>query len=818
MNSLRDYSKKRNFKLTPEPPAAKAGAKGRHKILKPGEQASFFVQRHDASRLHFDFRLELEGTLKSWAVPKGPTLDPTQRRLAVMVEDHPISYGTFEGNIPKGEYGGGSVLLWDRGTFTLLGTGPSNQQLEAGNFKFSLDGEKLHGEFALVRLKNSAKENEWLLLKKSDRYAQPGWSIESHNKSVATGRRQDAIAMADSTVKKVPMPTAVEPMLAQLNDTLPEGDSWVYEIKWDGVRSLCFLSRSGTTLQSRSGGSYDKQFPELNGVAKNVKAKEAIIDGEIVAVDENGLSHFEWLQSRIPRNKTKLKTAAPAHRIMFFAFDLLYIDGADLRGLPLVSRRKRLEEAVSEGEAIKLSTQFSGPPNEILRAARELGLEGLIAKRLDSVYSSGRSGAWRKVKLQQRQEFVICGWIPGKRKPFGALAIGLTEAGKLRWCGNVGTGFDAASLAKLGELLSRRIIKSPPPGIWPKEMVPVKPNLICEVKFLQWTASGKLRAPVYLGLRADLKPLDVKRETAQRGKLLAGKADSQSIEVDSRLLHLTHLNKIYFPSDGFTKRDLLNYYAEVSPYLLPYLKDRPLSLRRYPDGILGESFFQKNLPASAPAWMETISIGSEKGEKPIRYCLCPDLSTLLYLVNLGCIDHNPWMSRTGNLDSPDYLLIDLDANGVKFAKVIEAAWAISDLLREVSLSALVKTSGGDGLHLLVPLEEGQSYARVRQVGDQLAAVITARFPKLLTMERSLAKRPKGRVYFDNVQIGKGKTVACPYSIRPYAKAPVSTPLRWDDLVSGIELSHFHIGNTLERLENGNNPWLEVENIRYRLGG
>lgn len=817
MKSLHDYSKKRNFAVTPEPPPAQIPTKGRHKPLQPGEQAQFWIQRHDASHLHYDFRLELKGTLKSWAIPKGPTLDPQVKRLAVMVEDHPISYGSFEGNIPKGEYGGGSVMVWDRGKFTLLGTSSSDEQLNKGDFKFSLSGEKLQGEFALVRLKNSKKQNEWLLLKKKDVHAQPGWTIESHATSVLIGRKQASISLNKLKRNANAMPSKVEPMLAQLSDVLPEGPEWAYEVKWDGFRSICFVSSNGVQFQSRSGGSYEKQFSELATLAKNVKAKEAILDGEIVAVDENGISHFEWLQSRTSWSKAKPKSASAPRRILFCAFDLLWIDGLDLRELPLSSRREKLADAVTEADTIKISSHFTGPADGVLSAAQELGLEGLVAKRLDSVYSSGRTGAWKKVKLQLRQEFIICGSIPGKRKPFGALALGVYELEKLRWCGNVGTGFDATSLTKLAALLDKRKIKAPPPGTWPKDMTPVKPNLICEVKFAQWTSSAKLRAPVYLGLREDLKPLNVKRETASAGKLLTGNAASQTIEVDGHELALTNLNKVYFPADGITKRDVLNYYAAVSTYLLPYLKDRPLSLRRYPDGILGKSFFQKHSPANLPAWVETSLIDADEDKPEIRYCLCQNLASLLYFVNLGCIDHNPWMSRIEDLDCPSYLLIDLDANGVKFAKVIEAAWAIKDLIEEVSLSALLKTSGGDGLHLLIPLEQRQHYERVKQVGDQLAAVITARFPKLLTMERSVAKRPSGRVYFDHVQIGKAKTIACPYSIRPYPKAPVSTPLLWEELTSNLQMTQFNIKNTLTRLEVAGDPWAAAGAIQYHLG-
>jgi len=816
MKSLKEYSRKRNFAVTSEPPAAstKSKSKSKTKILQPGEQASYFVQRHDASHLHYDFRLEIEGVLKSWAVPKGPSLDPSEKRLAMMVEDHPLSYGTFEGNIPQGEYGGGSVMLWDRGSFTLLGSGPADEQLAEGNLKFSMEGSKLHGEFALVRL-NSKAGNEWLLIKKKDAGAKPGWKIGDYESSVTTGRSQDSIAKNLQPAREQ-LPKLVEPMLALLTDRLPEGSEWIYEIKWDGMRALCQISSRGVDFQSRSGGSYSRHFPELKSIGASIQAKEAVLDGEIVAVDENGVSHFEWLQPRFADPGTKPVKSQGSGRIVYCVFDLLFLDGQDLRDLPLSARSQRLSEIIAETGELIISKQFSGEPIQVMKAAEDLGIEGVVAKRVDSHYRAGRSDVWRKVKLELRQEFLICGWLEGKRKSFGSLVLGLNEGKALKWCGNVGTGFDEQTMTRLAETMQARRLKKGHLGTWPKGMIPIRPDMICEVKFAQWTAAGKLRAPVFLGLRADVKPNEVRRESLAGKKMIAGKDANVTLDIDGHQLQFTNLDKLYFPEDGLTKRDVLNYYAEVSPYLLPMLEDRPLSLKRYPDGILGKTFFQKNLPESTPEWIDAIKLYSDDSKRMIRYCLCANLATLLYLVNLGCIDHHPWLSRVNDLDSPDSLLIDLDGNGAPFGKVVEGALAMKELIEEVGLSSVVKTSGGDGVHVLIPLEPKQNYDRVKQVAEQLAQVAAARYPKLFTIERAIAKRPKSRVYIDYLQVGKGKTVASAYSIRPHANAPVSTPLLWDELTTSLKPGDFNLGNMPIRLEQVGDVW-GGNLTRYRLG-
>lgn len=846
MDSLKEYERKRDFQKTPEPPPGPLQSS----TLRPGETGDFFVQRHNASHLHYDFRLAIGGTLKSWAVPKGPTLDPEEKRLAMEVEDHPLSYGEFEGNIPAGEYGGGSVMLWDRGTFELLGKDPAEKQMEKGDLKFQLKGVKLKGDFALIRMKGKRhKRNEWLLIKKRDVEAIPGWDAEVYATSISSGRSQDQIAsqtapkraskskpLLKAAKKAAPassrkggntMPQNLSPMLATLSSDVPEGPGWAYEIKWDGVRALCFVSGGKPSIISRNGVSYDRQFPELHSLPEQLDAREAIVDGEIVAVDEKGVSHFQLLQPRIMQAHTEGQLeASGAAQILLYLFDVLWVDGRDLRSLPLQVRRKILEDIVKPGPSIRMSEQFFAEGGRFLETAQEHGIEGILAKRLDSPYRSSRSSAWLKVKTQLRQEFVICGWLPGKRSTFSALVLGLYEEGVLQWCGNVGTGFNEALLQSLFEELQARKARSKPAGTWPAGIRPVKPELVCEIKFAEWTRDGRLRAPVFMGLRPDKnaadcvkeepmeaavtkekpaaapKPKAVKKQKASVSPepLLPGTANNVEVELKGKPLRFTNLNKLYFPEDKLTKRDLLNYYAAVGPFLLPYLKDRPLSLRRYPNGIHGEGFFQKNLPATTPDWVPTVTIYSEDSKRDINYALCPDLPTLLYLVNLGCIDHNPWMSRVASLDSPDYILLDLDPSGTTFAQVVEAALAIHEILEELKLTAFVKTSGGDGMHIVLPLAPGYTYDEARIFAEALAHVTASRNPGLITIERSLSERPKRRVYFDYVQIGKGKTIAAPYVVRPYSGAPVGTPLKWEELDRGLRPSDFHLRNILERLD------------------
>jgi bifunctional non-homologous end joining protein LigD len=798
--SLKKYAEKRHFKQTPEP---EPGPRARAQAAVP----QFCVQRHHASHLHYDFRLEVDGALKSWAVPKGPTLDPDQKRLAMMVEDHPLEYGGFEGVIPKGNYGAGSVMLWDRGAYELLGDASAEEQLKRGDFKFRLSGQKLSGEFALVRMKRG-KGNEWLLIKKRDSSAQPGWDPEDHSQSVLTGRTQEEIARGleaapNPNADASAMPKIVAPMLAEIGKGAPphSGD-WIYEVKWDGVRALCFIDRGKLRMVSRNANAIEKQYPELSILPHQVSARQAILDGEIVALDAHGKPSFELLQRRINvAEASAIARLSRNHPVAFMAFDLLYLDGADLRRKPLIERKKLLQEILKPNELVRYSEHFSGNGAEILEAVKLQGLEGLVAKRPGSVYESRRSPNWVKWKVVGTASLVICGFTEGERDRFGALVLGIYDGGQLKWAGNVGTGFDRKSLEMVhGKLAPLAAAQSPfasEKGL-PRKVTWVRPELVCEVKYANWTEESRLRAPVFLGLRPDIDPADCVRESGSdppaRAPLLDAAVKEATLTIDSHALKFTNLDKMFYPKDGYRKRDLLNYYDAVAPLILPYLKDRPLSLKRYPNGIEKPYFFQKQVAPSFPKWLRTAVA------QKIRYVIGEDRATLLYLVNLGCIDHNPWMSRIGSLAHPDYLLIDLDPQECGYDKIVEAALWVRARLDKVELESYPKTTGGDGMHVFVPLEPRYTYQQVRSFAEALATLGAAERPGLFTTPRAVARREKGKVYFDWQQIAEGKTIAAPYVLRAYPGAPVATPLAWREVTPRLRPEQFHIGNALARFD------------------
>ncbi len=817
--SIEEYARKRIFENTPEP-APQASASGGRR---------FFVQRHHATRLHYDFRIEVGGVLVSWAVPKGPTLDPGMKQLAMKVEDHPLDYGGFEGNIPKGNYGAGSVMLWDRGEFEVLSDLPAEGQIARGDFKFRLHGEKLSGEFALVLMKGRGKGNEWLLLKKKDAFAESGWDVESRARSVLTGRTQEEIALevkppqaaAGST-----LPRDVSPMMGVLTDALPAGDGWIYEVKWDGVRSLCFIENGRVRLVSRNGRAMERQYPELVAMAESLSARDAIVDGEIALLDDQGRPSFELLQSRINVSDAgSIANMARKRPVVIYLFDLLFLNGRDLRGLPLRERKALLRSSLRPSNLVRFSDDFADGP-ALLAAARERGLEGVMAKRADSPYESRRSRSWLKIKVLSRQDFVVCGYTRDQREYFGALMLGVWDGGRFAFAGSVGTGFDGPMLKLVAQLLKPLETEVCPfesdPRIG-KTVVWVEPRLVCEVKYLEWTGEGRLRAPVFLGLRNDVRPEQCIREQSADAGDEGEAADAAPPEtapplldpvpaprffeddreevtraVGGHRLKFTNLRKIYYPAEGYTKRDVIEYYAGVAPLILPYLRDRPLSLKRYPDGIAGEWFFQKDAPASFPSWLRFVPVFSEHNQAPIRYVVADDEATLLFLANLGCIDQNPWMSRIGSLEYPDFILIDLDPQQCEFSRIVEAALLVKSKLDVLGLEGYPKTTGGDGMHVYIPVEPVYSYEQTKTFAEVLAHVVTSERPDLFTTPRAVAKREKGRVYFDFLQNGEGKTIAAPYVLRAYPGAPVATPLAWNEVKPGLLPTQFHIRNALER--------------------
>jgi bifunctional non-homologous end joining protein LigD len=815
--SLEEYRRKRVFTRTPEPPAE----------VKGGEGKRFFIQRHSARRLHYDLRLEMDGVLKSWALPNGPTLDPEQKRLAVLVEDHPLDYGAFEGTIPAGNYGAGKVILWDRGTYEILGDKSRAEQWKAGDLKIRFHGQKLLGDFALVRTNRSGGK-DWLLIKKKDFAVRPGWNPEDDIRSVLQGPAD--LSVIEGAVKAA-MPSKIEPMLANLAplSAMPTGSDWLFEVKWDGYRAICFLKDGAVRMVSRRGNVMDKQFPEVaEALPKSIRAESAILDGEVVALDENGVPSFQLLQNRTGIHKSA-KGGKP-HALNFFAFDLLYLDGYDLRGASLIDRRQLLQSIVLPDPVVRYSDHFAGKGSELLDAVRDKGLEGVLAKRASSRYESRRSAEWMKFKVTCQQDFVICGYILGEREPFGSLVLGYYKDKELVYAGNVGSGFTQASLKSVYDAMKPLITKKPVLSDVPKEIGEVtwvKPELVCVVKFTAWTDDARLRAPVFQGLRADASPRDTVRETVEvpaknstsakaadkkpkpsEAPLLPADATELTLTIQGRSLKFTNLKKVFYPADGYTKRDVINFYAAVADLLVPHIQGRPLSLKRYPDGIEKEFFFQKAVAASFPGWLHTEEIPT--GEKTsTRMVIADNKAALLYLANLGCIDQNPWMSRLGSLDRPDFALIDLDPYHCGYDRIVEAAQLVREKLDVIGLKGYPKTTGGNGMHIYVPLQPRYTYEQTRTLAQVLAHVVAAERPDLFTTPRHVASREKGKVYFDWMQIAEGKTISAPYVLRAYPGAPVATPLAWDEVRPGLKPQQFHISNVLRRFERTGDLFADV---------
>jgi bifunctional non-homologous end joining protein LigD len=821
--ALTEYARKRKFDQTPEPkpdvPEKNSGTRG----------GFFCVQRHDATRLHYDFRLEVDGVLVSWAVPKGPSLDPARKALAMKVEDHPLDYGTFEGNIPKGNYGGGSVMLWDRGTYEVIGEPDAAGQLARGDFKFNLNGVKLKGAFAIVLMKKRGKGNEWLLIKKPDEFAVKDYDIDQFAWSVSTKRTQDEIAEDAAALspesltgaRKAALPKDVEPMLATAVTKPPTGDQWVYEIKWDGVRAICTVKDGKVQMHSRRGNRCEQQYPELHELAECVDAKAAVLDGEICVLDEHGRSRFELIQPRITnaRDVDRLSKETPA---TLFLFDVLYADGYDVRKSPLEERRQLLKRLVTPAERIRVSEVFETDGDHMFAAAREMGLEGILAKDRHSVYESKRSSCWQKLKVLTEQEFVIGGFTKGEREHFGALILGVREGDGLRHVGQVGTGFDQKLMKAIADRLKPLVTKTNPfvnkPRI--KDATWVKPELLCQVRFLEWTSDGNLRAPVFVGLRDDKPAKEVVREVASDPhpptSSLDLKGKEVTADVDGHRLKFTNLDKIFYPKDGWKKRDVIAFYDRVSQWLLPHLQDRPLSMKRYPNGIEEQYFFQKDAAKGFPEWMQCQIIREGHPPKNNHYVLANDRATLLFLANLGCIDQNPWLSRVGTLENPDWMLIDLDPVEADFDLILEAAVIVRQVLEELGLKGYPKTTGGDGMHVYVPLEPVYTYAQVRSFCEIVAQLTVDKQRDLFTTPRSVEKRKKNRVYFDYLQIGTGKTIAAPYVLRAHQKAPVSTPLAWDEVKRGLRPADFRIDNATERFERVGDLFAPVLKGKQRI--
>lgn len=805
--SLKKYQQKRSFNQTPEPKGKEQKSKGALK---------FVVQKHHASHLHYDFRLEMEGVLKSWAVPKGPSLNPDDKRLAMMVEDHPYSYRSFEGVIPEGNYGAGNVIVWDQGTYqTYEGGSRAEQekellrQLNKGHLTFIMHGQKLKGEFGLVKIRdrgNSGKGNSWLLVKANDEFASKK-DITKENRSVLSDKDVEKVGK-DPRAKKwlskseEEMPKIDKPMLATLVDEPFDRKGWIFEIKFDGYRALARVEDGKVDLRSRNNLSFNERFAPIAEALSRLGAN-AILDGEIVAEGSKGVGEFQLLQNYQRDQKGKL---------IYNVFDLLYLNGENLMEWPLIKRKELLKELVrtSKIKNLRYSDHIEGKGVKFFDAAGKKGFEGIMAKKDDSDYKPGvRTENWLKIKTHKRQEVVIGGWTEprGSRKLIGALVVGVYEGDELVYAGHTGGGFNVVGLENLYEKLKKIETKTSPftgkfklnsPVHW------VKPKLVAEISFQDWTEDGSMRQPIFEGMREDKNPKEVVRE---KEKHMTEKKSSKLLN-SKREVKFSNLDKIYWPKEKITKGDLVDYYDKISKYILPYLVDRPESLNRYPGGINGPSFFQKDTDHEGPPWLEKLAVPSESENKDIDYILCQNKETLLYLANLGCIEINPWSSRVGNLDNPDFLVIDLDPEKISFEKVIEAAQVTKKVFDSLDIESYCKTSGATGLHIFVPMAAKYNYDQVKEFAHIIATLVNEKLPKTTSLERRPIKRQK-KIYIDFLQNRKGQTLAAPYSVRPKPGATVSTPLKWSEVKSGLSPSDFTIKNIFKRIEKVGDLWKPV---------
>ena len=880
--SLKEYVKKRDFNKTAEP---KAG------ISKDKNKLMFVIQKHDASRLHYDFRLEMEGVLKSWAVPKGPSTDPKTKRLAMMVEDHPFDYRNFEGIIPQGEYGGGTVIVWDEGTYEPIEQikGKKAQekhllaQLKEGSLKIKLKGEKLHGEFALVKT-HGMGYNAWLLIKHNDDFASTK-DITKLDASILSGKtiaqmektsdkvwqngHEEAVEKLKAKSKKksppkpaeevvaentdVPLvdtdkadakallkaapkstiPKNIKPMKATLVDAPFDDPEWLYEVKWDGYRAVAHLQKDEVELISRNNLPFDKFYP-INKVLKGWNMN-AVLDGEILVLNNKGISDFGALQN--------WRSEADGN-LVFYVFDILWYQGKNLMGLPLRDRLAILKDVLpTNDDSIRPSKVFEANGIEFFQAAEKIGLEGIIAKKADSIYTADlRSREWLKIKVQKRQEVVITGFTKnvGTSKSFSALTLGVYDNGVLRYAGKVGTGFNdkiqKEMMAQFKPLITN---KSPfdvepdvdkPSRFRPKRMGAkptwLKPQLVGEVAYAEVTNEGVFRQASFKGMRPDKNAKDVILETAtetdevveevdqkapahnkaikppkdtDRKTLLNPKDETQVRKICGHELKFTHLSKLYWPQDGITKRDMFNYYYKIAEYILPYLKDRPMSLNRFPGGIHGPSFYQKDVKGKAPDWVtKTFPYTTSDGEHK-EYLVGSDEAVLLWMASLGCIEMNPWFSRIQSPDNPDYCVIDLDPDKNTFDQVIEAAQEVKKVLDAIDVLSFCKTSGSTGMHIYIPLGAKYDYDQSQMFARLIVNIVHDQLPAYTSLERMIANR-KGKMYLDFLQNRPGATIAGPYSLRPKPGATVSMPLHWDEVKPGLTMKHFTIHNSPDRLK------------------
>ena len=796
-DKLDTYRAKRKASRTPEP---FGGARA------PGGQL-FVVQHHAARATHYDLRLEMEGVLRSWAVPKGPSPNPADKRLAVRVEDHPLEYANFEGHIPEGNYGAGAVIVWDRGTWLPLGDPLAG--LEEGKLLFELKGYKLRGKWTLVKTKRG--EKDWLLIKERDSHvteestdALPadsilsGQTVEDLKEQRSPGRRLAAKLKRHRAAKRRVDAKKAGLMLAQSSETFSR-PGWLFEIKYDGYRLKAVRDQGQVILYSRADNDLTAVFPEIAEALGRLPFDYLIVDGEAVVHDEHGLPSFSQLQKRGRLvNAVEIQRATLLLPASLYAFDLLAVDDFDLRALPLETRKSFLREILPSVGPVRYSDHIEEHGEAMYKQVSELGLEGVMAKKADSRYSAGRSGNWLKIRVEHTDDFVVIGFKDSKDTEgvLGSLALGVYADGSLIYVGRAGSGLGHHDLKSIYRQLKALRPADAPNNAPANEPIHwLEPKLVAEVKYMLVTPDGVLRQPVFLRLRDDKRPeecIRVERESEPP------ELELEAAPPPQKVVHFSNLEKTFWPAESYTKGDLIEYYRKIGPWLLPYLQDRPVVLTRYPDGIEGKSFFQKDAPSFAPDWIRIERMWSEHAEREVGYFIVEDIESLLYLANMGTIPLHIWSSRVRTLERPDWSILDLDPKGAPFGNVVKIAKRVRTLCNEIGLSSFAKTSGSTGLHVLIPLGQAYTYEQSRTLAELLARVVAAELPEIATVTRAVSGR-EGKVYLDYGQNGHGRLLVAPFSVRPLPGAPVSMPLRWREVTAKLDNSRFTIKNAVRRM-------------------
>lgn len=890
---LEEYKKKRHFNKTPEPEAD------------PFESSEgplrFVIQKHDATRLHYDFRLEFGGAMKSWAVPKGPSLNPADKHLAVHVEDHPIAYNDFEGQIPKGEYGAGEVIIWDRGTYEAdHARGQSREKQEQtmlddlakGKLAITLHGEKLEGSWTLVKTgRRPGAPNEWLLIKHQDEFVSTV-DVLKEDRSVVSGRTIEDVKAGRKGIepakkpkggkvkasaldldslnlpgsKKSPPPDFLAPMVPTEVEKAFSNPDWAFELKLDGVRTIAIKNGSKVRLLSRNGRDIASKFPTLIEEIKSLPVEEAVLDGEIVMFDEQGRPSFQGMIGRFSlQNERDIKQWDAGQQVDFIVFDLLHVNGVDLRGVSYENRRKALEALNPKSRCIRMLDSFPEDGELLYDHASKLGLEGVVGKRLKSTYRDGtRTRDWIKVKGYHTEEFLVLGYTVGegaRAKTFGALILGRLEGTEMQFCGSVGGGFSDQQLKEI-----RQVLDELPKAKNPFKAVPavkgkpvwIEPSLIAEVRFMAWTKEKLLRFPVFMRLRPDLAlPSTIMTAgAAPSGEVedvlqqLMGDQNEMQLTVDGHAIRLSNLNKALWPATKstppITKRDLIAYYAKVSEAILPHLRDRPIAFVRFPEGIGGESFFQKHWDKGRPDFVDTVEIFSTSNEKSRDWLMCNNLATLLWLGQMASLEIHPWYSRASTepdahgmstdysssddaldesvLTYPDFVVFDLDPvlkdpdkpfDLDTYKRTAEVAMSLKDILDSLKLRSYVKTSGKTGLHVYLPIRRVYTYHETRLIAETIGKHLTTMRPKDVTMVWQVSKRETNKIFFDHNQNVRGKTLASVYSVRPVQGAPVSFPIEWDEVLTS-HAPDFNIYTAPVLLTERGERWSELLRDRQKL--